>query len=319
MCTRRRETLWVLGVFVVGLAVVGGSATALGIPASVFRPPPGLGPVDITIVYDDSSFNPNVPAGAWNDLSILIESGGRMVLFDCGDDPVRLLANLRLLGKDPRRLDAVVIDHLELGHWRGLPALLALKPDLRVFLPAPLTPEAMPGGARPPVNAVVATGPVEVVPGIITTGLMPSGSGVTAQSLVVQTPHGPVLVGGCGTEDWVFLARRVAVMTGIPPLLAMNLCVGDEQKLGGARQRETAALRGLGVTYVALAHCSAHEGPARKGFEEVWGPACLHVGTGALIRFTPEAGIPAVVQAPVVAARDAAQGPTPPARVAPPA
>ena len=67
--------------------------------------------------------------------SALIEYGGRRILFDTGNDSAAFAANVRTLGIDLTRLDAVVISHRHGDHTAGLRHVLALNPGVAVYVP----------------------------------------------------------------------------------------------------------------------------------------------------------------------------------------
>lgn len=52
-------------------------------------------------------------------LSILIEEGGRKILFDCGESDL-VLANLKVLGIDLNSIDSIVLSHGHYDHTGGL-------------------------------------------------------------------------------------------------------------------------------------------------------------------------------------------------------
>lgn len=60
--------------------------------------------------------------------SALVDYGGRRILFDTGNDAGIFERNVRRLGVDLRRLDAVVISHRHGDHTTGLSHLLAVNP-----------------------------------------------------------------------------------------------------------------------------------------------------------------------------------------------
>src|SRR5215207_2545605 len=115
---------------VVGIAV----AFALGVasvPAHSVEPPPAPGRV--TILYDAFGDRPGLERD-WG-FSVLIEYGGRRILFDAGNDGQVFARNVRRLGVDLRRLDFAVISHRHADHTGGLAHLLRLNPAVTIYAP----------------------------------------------------------------------------------------------------------------------------------------------------------------------------------------
>jgi 7,8-dihydropterin-6-yl-methyl-4-(beta-D-ribofuranosyl)aminobenzene 5'-phosphate synthase len=166
---RRRQVLRATGVGFVGSLVAtlaGAGRTARAAPLA--GPPPEVDRLTVTIVTDNYlyPFLPplNLPgvrvarsgsggspggvaprdriAAEWG-LSMLAASNrgdeARSVLVDFGYSPEVLLNNMRLLGIDPARIDALVLSHGHYDHFGGLTGFLtaargALRPGLPFFV-----------------------------------------------------------------------------------------------------------------------------------------------------------------------------------------
>lgn len=84
-----------------------------------------------------------------NGLSVLIEYGGRRILFDCGQGG-KFLENARSLGADPRA-DLVILSHGHYDHVDGFPDYLAEYGDFDLYLGENFFQDrwaAEPGGLR---------------------------------------------------------------------------------------------------------------------------------------------------------------------------
>jgi 7,8-dihydropterin-6-yl-methyl-4-(beta-D-ribofuranosyl)aminobenzene 5'-phosphate synthase len=87
----------------------------------------------ITFIYD--AFGPeNALQKDWG-FAALVEYGGKRVLFDTGNDAAIFEHNIKQLDIDLTRLDAVVISHRHGDHTSGLNYLLAVNPDVTIYVP----------------------------------------------------------------------------------------------------------------------------------------------------------------------------------------
>jgi 7,8-dihydropterin-6-yl-methyl-4-(beta-D-ribofuranosyl)aminobenzene 5'-phosphate synthase len=87
----------------------------------------------VTILYD--AFGPTSDLQKDWGFAALIEYGGRRVLFDTGNDAGIFERNVKRLGIDLTRLDAVVISHRHGDHTSGLSHLLQINPDVIIWAP----------------------------------------------------------------------------------------------------------------------------------------------------------------------------------------
>src|SRR5262245_20198417 len=87
----------------------------------------------ITIVYD--AFGP--PSDLKKDwgFSALVEYGGKRILFDTGNNAGIFEYNVKKLGIDLTRLDAVVISHRHGDHTSGLSYLLEVNSRVKIYVP----------------------------------------------------------------------------------------------------------------------------------------------------------------------------------------
>lgn len=100
------------------------AANSQGVPQAPHR---------LTVIVDAFGAEPALQKD-WG-YSALIEYGGRRILFDTGNDSAAFASNVRTLGIDLTRLDAVVISHRHGDHTAGLRHVLALNPGVKVYVP----------------------------------------------------------------------------------------------------------------------------------------------------------------------------------------
>jgi 7,8-dihydropterin-6-yl-methyl-4-(beta-D-ribofuranosyl)aminobenzene 5'-phosphate synthase len=254
----------------------------------------------LTVVFDNNAFDPRLQTG-WG-FAAWLEYGGRVVLFDTGADGAVLLDNLTTLGMEPKAIDIVVLSHIHGDHTGGLAGLLAVNPQVTVYLPQAFPAQFKEQVCAAGATVVEVTGPLEILPGLWSTGQM--GTGIVEQALVARTEKGLVVVTGCahpGVDEMVARAKQVGRDE-------IALVVGGFHLGGASRGRIEeiiAAFRRLGVQQVAPCHCTGDQ--ARDLFREVYGEEFYACGVGwqwqdqALTWRPAGKGIPAQVGVAAVA------------------
>lgn len=228
--------------------------------------------VRFTVVYDNNAYDGALHT-AWG-FACWVEVGETTVLFDTGGDGATLLGNMAKLDLDPQAIDAVVLSHAHKDHTGGLASLLDTGIRPTVYVPAAF-PASFKTDVRARTDLVEVTGPLEVSPGVYTTGEI--GARMVEQALVVETGAGSVVLTGCAHPGIVEMVRRAQEVTTGEVTLAMG-----GFHLGNASPDQIedmiAALRGLGVQQVAPCHCTGDR--ARRMFVDAYGPACTLAGVG---------------------------------------
>ena len=88
----------------------------------------------VTILYDAFGKSPAMTK-AWG-FSVLVEYGGKRILFDTGGDAEIFEHNVKALGVDLTKLDFVVLSHRHSDHIRGVNYLLRVNPAVKIYTPA---------------------------------------------------------------------------------------------------------------------------------------------------------------------------------------
>jgi len=232
--------------------------------------------VTFTVVYDNNAYNHRLRT-AWG-FACLVEREDVSLLFDTGGDSPTLLSNMAALGIDPTEIDVVVLSHIHGDHTGGLGGLLAVNDHLTVYVP-----RSFPTRFKERVQALGATlvevqGPMEIVPGIYSTGEM--GRSIIEQSLVVRTPQGLVVVTGCAHPGIVSIVEQARRVGNGPIYLVMG-----GFHLGGASRAEIARIvddfRRLEVQKVAPCHCTGTG--AMRAFAAEYGEDYIANGAGKAI------------------------------------
>lgn len=202
-------------------------------------------PARVTILFDAFGKTPGLKHG-WG-YSVLVEYGGKRILFDTGGHQDDFAANVKALKVDLTKLDFVVITHRHGDHTSGLRHVLALNPGVQVYAPVesgyntPLPPglaklvrrrvdtapddmhyydgnypEPMTGGSIwHGAKFTHVRAPTEVLPGFWLFSTVSEVAGTREMnevSMAIKTPQGLVVVVGCshpGIEKILDAATRI--------------------------------------------------------------------------------------------------------------
>jgi 7,8-dihydropterin-6-yl-methyl-4-(beta-D-ribofuranosyl)aminobenzene 5'-phosphate synthase len=195
----------------------------------------------ITNLYD--AFGP--PSGTlikdWG-YAALIEYGGRRILFDTGNHADNFEHNVKALGVDLARLDAVIISHRHGDHTSGLDYLLEVNPKVTIYVPqegaffkSPLPrdflqhqrglPKSLQyfegteparwvtGSPWEAANFRIVTESLEVFPGFHVLSVQSQKPGTVEMnelSLAISTPKGLAVVVGCSHPGVEKILERAA-------------------------------------------------------------------------------------------------------------
>ncbi|PAP77764.1 MBL fold metallo-hydrolase [Rubrivirga marina] len=244
--------------------------------------------------------------------SALIEYGGKRILFDTGNDSAGFERNVRQLGVELGRLDAVVVSHRHGDHTSGLRYLLAVNPTVKVYVP---DDEAF-GGPTPSIffRQPDSSLPTEmryfngVLPGLIPHGSAWAGAnfvhvsdsteiapgfwlvrnvsnthqfGETSElSLVVDTENGQVVLVGCshpGIEQIIASVKRhspdISMIVG-----GLHLVTTPQREI----ERLAVSLRETWkIGRIAPGHCTGEL--AFAVLRRVFGLGYVYAGVGSVI------------------------------------
>jgi 7,8-dihydropterin-6-yl-methyl-4-(beta-D-ribofuranosyl)aminobenzene 5'-phosphate synthase len=146
-----------------------------------------------------------------------------------------------------------------------------------VYVPA-VFPASFKNSVLVRTDLVEVTGPMEIRPGLHTTGEV--GSAIVEQALAVETEDGLVVVTGCAHPGVVEMVDRAIEVFGGDVLLV----VGGFH-LGSATQGQIEGVidgfRHLGVRTVAPCHCTGDQ--ARQLLAESFGSDHIEAGVGRVI------------------------------------
>lgn len=236
-----------------------------------------LDPVRITIIYDNTVYDDAAASGdlaaEWG-FAAWIEYGDHTILFDTGPAGGVLLGNMDQLGLEPEEIDIVVVSHLHADHTGGLSALLDT--GIRPIVYAPVAfPESFTGGVRARTELIEVLEPVEILPGLYSTGQL--GGGPAEQALVFETSEGMVIITGCAHPGILRILRQ-----------AQDLVDGEiALVIGGFHLVDTDSMEvdtivdtflQVGVKQVCPTHCTGEK--AVRRFASAFGENYLAGGVG---------------------------------------
>ncbi|MCK4299964.1 MAG: MBL fold metallo-hydrolase, partial [Planctomycetes bacterium] len=167
--------------------------------------------------------------------------------------------------------------HAHGDHTGGLAGLLATGIRPTVYVPRSF-PARFKADVRSLTTLVEVHGPVEIRPGIHTTGEV--GRRIAEQALTVETWQGLVVVTGCAHPGVVKMVRRAKESAGGKVYLVMGgFHLGGMSK--GRVERIIADFRQLGVRKVAPCHCTGDR--AIRVFAEEYGGDFIKAGVGMVL------------------------------------
>ena len=301
---------WVVSCLLTLVLVIGCAATLCGAP----RASAAAGNAQITVLYDAFGKTSTMQKD-WG-YAALVEYGGKRILFDTGNNPEILAANVKAKGVDLTKLDFVVMSHRHGDHMGGLTYVLKVNPTVKIYAPKeafgvyggdlpssfyrkdPSLPEeqryydgAPPevmrfGAAWPGANFQLVDKSVEIASDIHLISLVSDKPGtleLRELSLAINTPDGMVIVVGCSHPG---LDKIVEAASAINPRIHLvaggfHLVVASDTDI----QAIVAALHDrFKVEYVAPGHCTGE--PAFTSLKKAFGDRYLYAGLGTTLPLT---------------------------------
>jgi 7,8-dihydropterin-6-yl-methyl-4-(beta-D-ribofuranosyl)aminobenzene 5'-phosphate synthase len=265
----------------------------------------------MTNVYDAFGSPSATLVKDWG-FAALVEYGGKRILFDTGNDAGTFENNIKALGIDLSRLDAVVISHRHGDHTSGLDYLLEVNPNVTIYVPQegaffnsslprdflkhqPGLPASLQyfegkeparwrsGSPWTHAHFKIVTEPTEIFPGFHLISVQSKKPGTVEMnelSLVIRTPKGLAIVVGCSHPGIENILAQAAL---IDPRLYISFGGFHLVRSEAPEVRRVATLLRdqLKLERVAPAHCTSELGFAT--FRDLFGQRFDPAGLGAVV------------------------------------
>ena len=240
--------------------------------------------VHITILYDNYTFTEGTQSD-WG-FSCLITGTEKTILFDTGTRSDILKHNIKTLGVDISRVDAIVISHNHGDHTGGLAWVLdRVSPKVPVCAPSSYHGTQVTNNKE---RVIHAKDSVEICRGVYTTGEM--GESIIEQALILEAKNGLVLITGCAHPGIVKIIEKAESVLNKNVYFALggfHLMSKPENQVRRIIER----FRELGVTRCGATHCTGPE--AISLFQDSYGDKFVDMGVGRTIKIDT-AGLPPV-------------------------
>lgn len=232
----------------------------------------------ITIVFNNIPGKEGLKTGMG--FSAWITYNDKTILFDTGCDGTTLLYNIRQLGLNIQQLDALMVSHNHWDHVYGIPDIIRNSGKmLNVYTPEPANRSLQ--IQNPSAQFVPVTEPIELLPGIMSTGCMRTSYNqlpLNEHSLIINHPAHIIVITGCSHPGIVNIVKKAKEATGNDKVL---LTAGGFHLHRYSRQEITGfsdSLKSLNVEYIAPSHCTGEE--AIQCFKEEWGNQFVDLNLG---------------------------------------
>lgn len=140
----------------------------------------------ITLIYDNYVFKKGLQPD-WGFACLVEAENTTPILFDTGAKGPVLLSNMRKLAIDPAAIEQVFISHNHWDHIGGLPQLLEVNKNIKLYVPASCPPLS---GAK---EVIGVSDPIQINEKVFSTGELNEGE----QSMAIKTERGVVVIAGC--------------------------------------------------------------------------------------------------------------------------
>jgi len=222
----------------------------------------------IKILFDKTAVDKNIHTG-WG-IAFLVDD---KILFDTGEKGDWLLKNIRTLGVNMGKVEAVVISHDHWDHTGGLWEILKEKKELKVYCCPGFSKELKDKVKQAHAELFEATKFTEVSQNIYCTGEIPGayhGKYMPEQAAVLKTDNGLTIMTGCAHPGILKIVEKVKNMY---PQERLYCVLGGFHLMESDRRAIEIVVenfRKMNVMKVGPTHCSGEEaeGIFRKSYKD---------------------------------------------------
>jgi len=269
-------------------------------------------PNRVTILYDSFGKNPSLTKD-WG-FAVLVEYGGKRILFDTGNNAKIFEHNVKALGVDLRNLDFVVMSHRHGDHIGGLAYLLKVNPTVKIYAPKErsgvygddqpsstwyrkdpsLPPEQRYYGGGPPeiihmgeawpgANFQLIDKNIEIAPGMYLIALVSDKPGtleLRELSLAIRTPDGLVLLVGCSHPGVEHIMQEASTID--PHIKILFGGLHQIQAPDAEVERVATVLHNqYALERLAPGHCTGE--PEFAALKKTFGDHYVYAGVGSVV------------------------------------
>lgn len=229
-----------------------------------------------TILYNNYACRPDTDTD-WG-FSCLVTGGEKTILFDTGANGDILMQNIRQLNVDLSKVDIIVLSHIHHDHTGGLDSVLAIKPNITLYIPNSFPKDFAQQYPLPAAAVHRVKEAVEIIPNVLTTGEM--GDSIKEQSLVFLTAQGQVILTGCSHQGIVAILEKAQALNSMPVYMVFggfHLLRYSDTEIEKIIQK----FHDLGVEKCGATHCTGDR--AIELFAKSFKDSFVNTGVGAVI------------------------------------
>nr|AEI30594.1 metallo-beta-lactamase superfamily protein [uncultured microorganism] len=208
----------------------------------------------IKVLFDKRALIEKFHTG-WG-VSFLIDD---KILFDTGEKGDWLLENMRSLGVNIDKIEAVVISHDHWDHWGGLWDILKERKGLKVYSCPGFSKEFKDKVKEAQAELVENERVTEIMPDIYITGEIPGayhGKYMAEQAMVLKTKNGLTIITGCAHPGILKMIEKAKTKFPAEPIYLVlggfHLMESDRRAIEIVAEN----FKTMGITKAAPTHCS---------------------------------------------------------------